>query len=90
LAGAQPSPGAQPTHGQQGADKHLKKPSGSGDHWSIAACNTGDLKPLGGDMKLANESHGEGTGAKYERSTALAADGGDFDATRPGAGREAE
>lgn len=31
----------------------------------------------------------EGTGSKYVRSTGMAADGGDFDATKPGAGREA-
>lgn len=35
--------------------------------------------------------HGKekGTGEKYVRSTGTAADGGDFDATKPGAGREA-
>ncbi|KAL0930759.1 glycine-rich cell wall structural protein 1 [Colletotrichum truncatum] len=37
-----------------------------------------------------NKSHGEGTGEKYIKSTGLAADGGDFDATKPGAGREAD
>jgi hypothetical protein len=31
-----------------------------------------------------------GTGEKYIKSTGFAADGGDFDATRPGAGREAD
>jgi hypothetical protein len=31
----------------------------------------------------------KGTGSKYVRSTGMAAEGGDFDATRPGAGREA-
>lgn len=36
------------------------------------------------------QSHGEGTGEKYVKSTGLAADGGDFDATKPGAGREAD
>jgi len=90
LAGAQPSPGAQLTHKYQGANKCLKEPSGSSDHLSIAASNTGDPRPLSGDMKLGNESHYEGTGERYERSTGLPADGGDFDATCPGAGREAE
>jgi len=33
-------------------------------------------------------SHGEGTGEQYVKSTGLQADGGDFDATNPGAGRE--
>ena len=36
------------------------------------------------------ESQGEGTGELYEKSTGLKADGGDFDATRPGAAREAD
>ncbi|KAK7742141.1 hypothetical protein SLS53_004727 [Cytospora paraplurivora] len=35
-------------------------------------------------------SHSEGTGEKYVKSSGLAADGGDFDATKPGAGREAD
>ncbi len=35
-------------------------------------------------------SHGEGTGEQYVRSTGLHADGGDFDAANPGAGREAD
>lgn len=36
------------------------------------------------------KSHGEGTGEKYVKSTGLKADGGDFDAANPGAGREAD
>ncbi|KAI1757734.1 hypothetical protein F4782DRAFT_479627 [Xylaria castorea] len=32
----------------------------------------------------------EGTGEKYVKTTGLQADGGDFDATKPGAGREAD
>ncbi|KAL1874237.1 hypothetical protein Daus18300_003601 [Diaporthe australafricana] len=35
-------------------------------------------------------SKGEGTGEQYVKSSGLAADGGDFDATKPGAGREAD
>ena len=89
-AGAHPSSGAQPTHKQEGADKPLEKPSSSGDHSGAPTSNTDDRKPLPGGMKLDNETHGEGTGERYEKSTGLAADGGDFDATRPGAGREAE
>ena len=37
------------------------------------------------------QEHGvgpKGTGEKWEKSTGLASDGGDFDATRPGAGKE--
>ncbi|KAE9373580.1 hypothetical protein N431DRAFT_544550 [Stipitochalara longipes BDJ] len=36
------------------------------------------------------ESHGEGTGEKYVKSSGVKADGGDFDAANPGAGREAD
>ncbi|CUS14419.1 unnamed protein product [Tuber aestivum] len=89
-AGVHPNSGARPTHKQLGADKPLEEPYSSGDDPNAAASNAGDLKPLGSGVKLDNESHGEGTGEKYERSTGLAADGGDFDATRPGAGKEAD
>lgn len=36
------------------------------------------------------KSKSEGTGEQYVKSSGLAADGGDFDATKPGAGREAD
>jgi len=36
------------------------------------------------------ESHGEGTGEQYVKSSGMKADGGDFDAANPGAGREAD
>ncbi len=36
------------------------------------------------------KSKGEGTGEQYVKSNGLNADGGDFDATKPGAGREAD
>ncbi len=36
------------------------------------------------------ESHGEGTGEKYVKSSGMKADGGDFDAANPGAGKEAD
>ncbi|KAI1403967.1 hypothetical protein F4819DRAFT_484001 [Hypoxylon fuscum] len=36
------------------------------------------------------KSKSEGTGEQYVKSSGLKADGGDFDATKPGAGREAE
>lgn len=35
------------------------------------------------------QPHGKGTGEKVVHATGLAADGGDFDATKPGAGQEA-
>ncbi|KAI0881924.1 uncharacterized protein GGS22DRAFT_191649 [Annulohypoxylon maeteangense] len=36
------------------------------------------------------KSKGEGTGEQYVKSSGLKADGGDFDATKPGAGKEAD
>jgi len=44
----------------------------------------------GDDDGPQKESHGEGTGEKYVKSTGMAADGGDFDAAKPGAGKEAD
>ncbi|KAK7751643.1 hypothetical protein SLS62_006469 [Diatrype stigma] len=43
-----------------------------------------------GDADPGAESKGEGTGEKYVKSSGLKADGGDFDVTLPGAGREAD
>lgn len=40
--------------------------------------------------QLPQEDESEGTGTKYVESTGLVADGGDFDANRPGAGRDAD
>ncbi|KAI1640902.1 hypothetical protein F4809DRAFT_637032 [Biscogniauxia mediterranea] len=60
---------------------------------------TSASKEVLGEDKIAEEepesgphakSTGEGTGEQYVKSTGLNADGGDFDATKPGAGREAE
>ncbi|PWW79416.1 hypothetical protein C7212DRAFT_275529 [Tuber magnatum] len=81
---------SQPSTAGSTADKPLGESSSSGNYPGAAASNTGGPRPLGSDTKLDNESHGEGTGEKYEKSTGLAADGGDFDATRPGAGKEAD
>ncbi|ESZ91240.1 hypothetical protein SBOR_8386 [Sclerotinia borealis F-4128] len=51
-----------------------------------------DLKPLSSEQnKVVEEEEGvEGSGEKYIKSTGVVAEGGDFDATRPGAGREAD
>ncbi|TDZ29530.1 hypothetical protein C8035_v005486 [Colletotrichum spinosum] len=53
---------------------------------------TGDTPVSGNEVEDGpqTESHGEGTGEKYVKSTGLAADGGNFDAIKPGAGREAD
>ncbi|TGJ78743.1 hypothetical protein E0Z10_g10021 [Xylaria hypoxylon] len=47
--------------------------------------NKKDTKEIGEEEKKT-----EGTGEKYVQSSGLQADGGDFDATNPGAGREAD
>jgi hypothetical protein len=59
--------------------------------------DAGDAKPEtrgtedeeGGDGPQKT-SQGSGTGEQYVKSSGLKADGGDFDATKPGAGREAD
>jgi hypothetical protein len=43
-----------------------------------------------GDDGPQKESKGEGTGEKYVKSSGMKADGGDFDAANPGAGKEAD
>lgn len=44
----------------------------------------------GDDDGPQKESQGEGTGEQYVKSSGMKADGGDFDAANPGAGREAD
>lgn len=51
---------------------------------------TGPPSSSGDDNGLQKESHGTGTGEKYVKSSGLKADGGDFDAANPGAGKEAD
>lgn len=57
---------------------------------------TGDVKPEAGAGAAPGEgeeeekSESKGSGEQYVKSSGLAADGGDFDATKPGAGREAD
>ncbi|KAK0722987.1 hypothetical protein B0T26DRAFT_870939 [Lasiosphaeria miniovina] len=68
----------------------------------VARDNGGDAaKASRSDTKVATDadssedgpqstSHGEGTGEQYVKSSGLKADGGNFDASVPGAGREAD
>lgn len=44
----------------------------------------------GHDHEAKKSTESDGTGELYVRSSGLAADGGDFDASKPGAGREAD
>lgn len=44
----------------------------------------------GSDPESTRKDEPEATGEKYVKSSGFAAEGGDFDATKPGAGREAD
>jgi len=60
---------------------------GSSAEPSVSAGGAGDK----GQPKLPDEkSSEEGTGTEYVKSSGLKAEGGDFDASKPGAGREAD
>lgn len=59
--------------------------SGGGDAGNTAA--KANAKEGGAD---AEDNKSKGTGEQYVKTSGLAADGGDFDATKPGAGREAD
>ncbi|KAI1144589.1 hypothetical protein F5Y05DRAFT_418519 [Hypoxylon sp. FL0543] len=68
-----------------------------GDAGNAKSSLPGQDKPAGSSEGDAEEeegpnakSKGEGTGEKYVKSSGLVADGGDFDATKPGAGKEAD
>jgi len=72
--GANLSSTDQPEVKQPGVDKPLDEP-------------TGEQHP---DDHSGDPLKGEGTGEKYVKTSGMAADGGDFDATKPGAGKEAD
>jgi len=87
-----PSSGQQDTPKQQGADRPNEEPNNDNNSGSGGGNSSGG-GGQGGGMKLPDdnkESESEGTGEKYEKTSGLHADGGDFDATRPGAAREAD
>ncbi|KAJ2997397.1 hypothetical protein NUW58_g663 [Xylaria curta] len=63
-----------------------------GDAGNSSASSVDSVKREGEDIKESEEVKHEskGTGEQYVRTSGLQADGGDFDATNPGAGREAD
>lgn len=67
-----------------------------GDAGAVAGAGAGSSGPdaaskTGGDIGAAEDSgESKGTGEEYVKSSGLQADGGDFDATKPGAGKEAD
>lgn len=82
-AGADTSSGKQP---KKDPNDHSGEPLGSVDH--SGRSEETHQGQAGGDPHGADKSN-EGTGEKWVKTTGMAADGGDFDATKPGAGREA-
>jgi len=86
-------PEAGPETKHQGANRPTETPDDSSSplthHKSQPLVATLKHGEVGGSLPK-DDNIEEGTGTKYERSTGLAAEGGDFDATRPGAGREAD
>jgi len=84
--GARPLGDDDPSRHHQGTNRPLDEPS---DHKSSSFSPSRAPRPMGSGLEGGTIQE-EGTGDKYEKSTGLAADGGDFDATRPGAGREAD
>ncbi|KAI0841694.1 hypothetical protein F5Y06DRAFT_260179 [Hypoxylon sp. FL0890] len=65
-----------------------------GDAGNSKSSLPGEDKPAGSNEEEEEgpntKSKGEGTGEQYVKSSGLKADGGDFDATKPGAGKEAD
>ncbi|TGO57951.1 hypothetical protein BCON_0060g00250 [Botryotinia convoluta] len=65
--------------------KPIEKPSSTANAQGVPT----DLQPLGSKSESEKQDT-QGTGEKHIKSSGLVAEGGGFDATRPGAGREAD
>lgn len=88
-----PASGQAPKEKQQGAQRPNEspddKPAGSSGP-SAPGGGSGAGGAAAGGRKLPDDkSNEEGTGVKYVKTSGVAAEGGDFDATKPGAGAEA-
>ena len=87
-------PGEEPQ--AEGADAIVSKKEDAEN--AMSKDTSDEPKPLegpgetkGGDKEnLGSTSKEPGTGTQYVKSSGLAAEGGDFDATKPGAGKEAD
>jgi len=73
-----------------GGDAGNAKPDASASTSNQHVDKGGNAEGANDDDGPQKTSHGEGTGEKYVKSSGLQADGGDFDATNPGAGKEAD
>lgn len=81
--GADFSSGHTQSQKEQGGDRPLEEPSGHQVDAVRGEKETAERQQAGGQAS-------EGTGELWVKSTGMAADGGDFDAAKPGAGREAD
>jgi len=96
-------PHEEPDHGENQAIKETKAEAEEAQNVDISGPGPQSLEEKaknggvagasssgGDDDGPQKESHGEGTGEQYVKSSGMNADGGDFDASNPGAGREAD
>ena len=104
MSAAPTSGGQRDTHIHQGAERPTEKPSDEGveavrkgkahmENAALGASGSGHMPPAQGakpSSEIQTTSSGEGTGEHWVKSSGTAADGGDFDAAKPGAGREAD
>ncbi|KAF8249544.1 hypothetical protein K440DRAFT_620926 [Wilcoxina mikolae CBS 423.85] len=102
--GADPSSGNSPHQKHQGASRPMDEPSTSDPRSGLGGVGHRKSVPLveghpessgpkthpSGEKLPSGPGTGEGTGTQYVRSSGVVADGGDFDAAAPGAGREAD
>jgi len=81
------SSGKQP---KKDPNDHSGEPLGSVDHGGNSGNSEEKHQGQSGGGPHGEDKSNEGTGEKWVKTTGMAADGGDFDATKPGAGKEAE
>jgi len=74
-------------HGGDAGNEHSEEPK-SEDADADADADAGEDEDE--DNGIQKHSHGSGTGEQWVKSSGLKADGGDFDAAAPGAGKEAD
>ncbi|KAI0541494.1 hypothetical protein GGR58DRAFT_456254 [Xylaria digitata] len=67
-----------------------KENGGNAGNSSTSSIDNASNKKETKDSEGEDQSKSEGTGEQYVKSSGLRADGGDFDVTKPGAGREAD
>lgn len=89
LEGAGPKP-IEEVAKEHGGDAGQNKSTGSVNDTSSGVTKTSSKDDAGDEDGPNAKSKGEGTGEKYVKSSGLKADGGDFDVSQPGAGREAD